>query len=427
MGGLPKSLDRGSALSRTFWVAVSTGALAAVWLTGCGSSNQTRSAGPLPPVPVSVAKADTESVPLEVRAVGTVEASAVIQVKSQVAGELVKVAFEEGANVQPGDLLFVIDERPYQEALEQAQTSLAKDNALLRQAQANLARDVAQSKSLEADAARNAQMDKEHIVSQSQSDQSTAAAEAIRATINADEAAIESARASIESDRTAIDTAKLNLSYCEIHAPVNGRVGNLLVHQGNLVAANAATALVTINRLQPIWVSFRNPGIASIRDPAERGTGPERGQAPRHRLAAKRCQTGRPWHPDRDRQHCGCKHRHDQTQSRLRQYQRLAVAGSIRGRFAHLGHASNVVVVPAEAVQPGQRGQVVYVVKEDQSVDLRPVTVGVSRGNRVVIDKGLETGETVVTDGQLRLFPGAKIRAVPPGTCGFAGTVTAMT
>jgi len=403
-------------LSRTFWVAVSTGALAAVWLTGCGSSNQTRSAGPLPPVPVSVAKADTESVPLEVRAVGTVEASAVIQVKSQVAGELVKVAFEEGANVKQGDLLFVIDERPYQEALEQAQTALAKDNALLRQAQANLARDVAQSKSLEADAARNAQMAKEHIVSQSQSDQSTAAAEAIRATINADEAAIESARASIESDRTAINTAKLNLSYCEIHAPVNGRVGNLLVHQGNLVAANAATALVTINRLQPIWVSFGIPEshLSAIRQSAARDQ--NGGQLPVTvslqndvKQAARGTLIVIDNTVDANTGTIKLKAAFDNING-------LLWPGQFVDASLTLGTERNVVVVPAEAVQPGPRGQVVYVVKADQTVDLRPVTVGVSRGNRVVIDKGIETGETVVTDGQLRLFPGAKIRPVAAGT-----------
>lgn len=387
-------------------------ALVQVWLAGCGSSNQNRAAGPPPPVPVSVAKADTESVPVELKAVGTVEASAVIQVKSQVAGVLEKVAFEEGANVKQGDLLFVIDERPYQDALQQAQAALSKDTALLSQAQANLARDVAQSKSLEADAKRYALLEKDGVVSKSQNDQSTAAAEAIRGTIAADQAAIESARASMESDRTAINTAKLNLSYCEIHAPVSGRVGNVLVHQGNLVAANAASALVTINRLQPIWVSFGVPEthLSAIRQSAASGQLPV--------IAALQ--------NDSKKNARGTLTVIDNTVD--------ATTGTIKlkatfdnsdgllwpGQFVDasltLGTEQNVVVVPAEAVQPGPRGQVVYVVKPDQTVDLRPVTVGVSRGNKVVIDKGIETGETVVTDGQLRLFPGAKIRPVAAGT-----------
>jgi membrane fusion protein, multidrug efflux system len=398
-------------LSQRFWVAVSTIALAGVWLAGCGSTNQTRSAGPPPPVPVSVAKADTESVAVDVRAVGTVEASAVIQVKSQVSGELVKVAFEEGANVKQGDLLFVIDQRPYQQALQQSQAALAKDTALLGQAQANLARDVAQSKSLDADATRYSQLAKEGVVSKSQNDQSTAAADAMRATIGADQAAIESARASIESDNNAINTAKLDLSYCEIHSPVNGRVGNLLVHQGNLVAANAATALVTINRLQPIWVSFGIPEsrLSAIRQSASGGQLPvvvslqnDPKQAARGTLAV-------------------IDNTVDPTTGTIKLKATFENTNGLLwpGQFVDasltLGTEHNAVVVPAEAVQPGPRGQVVYVVKADQTVDLRPVTVGVSRGNRVVIDKGIEAGETVVTDGQLRLFPGAKVRPVAAG------------
>ena len=398
-------------MSQKFWLAISTTTLAGVWLAGCNSSTQSRAAGPPPPVPVSVAKANTETVPLDIKGVGTVEASAVIQVKSQVSGELVKVAFEEGANVKQGDLLFVIDQRPYQEALQQAQTALTKDTALLSQAQANLARDTAQSKSLEADAARYAQLAKEGVVSKSQNDQSTAAAEAMRASINADQAAIESTRASIESDRTAINTAKLNLSYCEIHAPVNGRVGNLLVHQGNLVAANAATALVTINRLQPIWVTF---GIPEIHLPAIRKSAGA-GQLPvTVALQNDPKQTARGTLSVID-------NTVDPTTGTIKLKATFDNLNGVLwpGQFVDasltLGMQRDAVVVPAEAIQPGQRGQIVYVVKEDQTVELRPVTVGLSRGNKVVIDKGLAKGETVVVDGQLRLSPGAKIRAVPAG------------
>jgi multidrug efflux system membrane fusion protein len=405
-------------LSQKVWLAISALTLAGVWLAGCNSSNQNRAkAGPPPPVPVSVAKAETESVPLDIKAVGTVEASAVIQVKSTVSGELVKVAFEEGANVKQGDLLFVIDQRPYQEALQLAQTALNRDAALLNQAQANLARDVAQSKSLDADAARYAQLAKEGVVSKSQSDQSTAAAEAMRATIKADQAAIESARASIESDRSTFNTAKLNLSYCEIHSPVTGRVGNLLVHQGNLVAANASTggttttALVTINRLQPIWVTFGIPEIhlQAIRQSANGGQLPVTVA-----LQNDPKQTAHGTLSVID-------NTVDPTTGTIKLKATFENTDGVLwpGQFVDasltLGVQRDAVIVPAEAVQPGQRGQIVYVVKEDQTVELRPVTVGLSRGNKVVIDKGVAKGETVVVDGQLRLFPGAKIRAVPAG------------
>jgi multidrug efflux system membrane fusion protein len=391
----------------------------ALLLSACSGSNQTRASGPLPPVPVSVATADTESVPLDVRAVGTVEASAVIQVKSQVSGELVKVAFEEGANVKEGDLLFVIDQRPYQDALQQAQNALSKDAALLTQAQANLLRDTAQSKSLEADAARYAQLSKEGVISKQQYDQSASAAEAIRATMSADQAAIESARAALESDRTAISTAKLNLSYCEIHAEVTGRTGNLLVHRGNLVAANATTPLVTINRLQPIWVTFGVPEthLSEIRRSAAAGQLPVQValQNASNESAAKAAgQTARGVLTVID-------NTVDPTTGTIKLKATFDNANGLLwpGQFVDssltLGTERNVVVVPAEAVQPGPRGQVVYIVKPDQTVDLRPVTVGVTRGNKVVIDKGVEKGDTVVIDGQLRLFPGAKIRPVPAG------------
>ncbi len=161
-----------------------------------------------------------------------------IQVKSQIAGELVKVAFTEGSDVHEGDLLFQIDARPYQEALRQAEAALARDTAQMHQAEANLVKDAAQSKSLEADAARYAQLAKEGITSRSQNEQTQAAAETNRGAQKADQAAIDSARASIDSDRSAVDTAKLNLSYCDIHSPITGRAGNLLVHQGNLIGAD---------------------------------------------------------------------------------------------------------------------------------------------------------------------------------------------
>ncbi|PWU12340.1 MAG: efflux RND transporter periplasmic adaptor subunit [Terriglobia bacterium] len=383
--------------------------LAGVWLAACNSPTPVRSAGPPPAVPVSVATAEIESVPVEVRAVGTVEASAVIQVKSQVSGELVKVAFEEGADVKQGDLLFVIDERPYQEALQQAQNALAKDTALLAQVQANLNRDAAQSKSLQADAARYSELARQGVVSKSQSEQSTAAAEAIQATIGADRAAIESATANIESDRTAISTARLNLSYCQIHAPVSGRSGNLLVHQGNLVAANAASPLVTINRIQPIWVSFGIPEmyLPAVRQSSASASLPVTVALQNDaKLSARGTLTVIDNTVDAATGTIKLKATFDNANG-------LLWPGQFVDASLTLGVEQNAVVVPAEAVQPGARGQVVYVVKPDQSVEIRQVTVGVIRGNKIVIDKGVEKGEKVVTDGQLRLFPGAKIRPVP--------------
>jgi len=190
--------------------------------------------------------------------VGTVEPSVTVQIKSQIAGELFKVDFTEGADVKKGDLLFEIDPRPYQDALNQANASLTRDQALLHQAEANLARDAANAAYAETDAARTDQLMKQGVIPKSQADQSKSTYDALRQSMAADRASIESARATVESDQASISTAKLNLSYCEIHSPVSGRAGNLLVHAGNLIKVNDV-ALVVINQLSPIYVSFGVP------------------------------------------------------------------------------------------------------------------------------------------------------------------------
>ncbi len=378
---------------------------------GCRAPKSAQSAGPPPPVPVSIAIAKQESVPLEVRAVGTVEASAIIQVKSQVSGELMRVRFAEGGNVNKGDLLFQIDPRPYQQALRQAEGSVARDQAQLRQAQANLGRDIAQSKNADSDASRYDQLSKEGIVSKTQNDQFRTSAEALRESILADRAAIESARASLESDRAAVDRAKLDLSYCEIRSPVAGRAGNLLVHAGNLVQANGANSLVVINQLTPIFVSFGAPEefLAAVR---------------RNSAVRKLQVTASPQDDPGHAAH-GLLTVIDNTVDTNTGTIRLKATFDNKERVLWPGQFVNValtletqkdaIVVPTEAVQAGQRGQMIYVVKADQTVEPRVVTVGASHGNKTVVEKGIAAGETVVTDGQLRLFPGARIQPVPAG------------
>ena len=349
-----------------------------------------------------------ETVPVEIYAVGRVEASAVIQVRSQIAGEIVRVGFAEGANVQKGDLLFEIDPRPYQEALRQAEATLAKDQAQLRQAEANVEKDKAQAKSLEADAARNRQLNEEGLASKSQGEQAIAAADAIRASILADQAAIESNRASVENDRAAIERAKLDLSYCQIHSPVSGRAGNLLIHQGNLIAANS-NPLVVIHQVAPIWVSFNAPEefLSEIRTSS----------------AARKLLVRAVPRDNTSHTVDGFLAVIDNTVDTATGTIHLKATFDNRngilfpGQFADmtliLGSLKQAVVVPSEAVQAAQTGQIVFVVKSDQTVEPRPVTTGVNYGNKIVIQKGVAAGETVVTDGQLRLFPGAHIRPVP--------------
>jgi multidrug efflux system membrane fusion protein len=360
-------------------------------------------------VPVSVAVASQEQVPLQIKVVGNVEPAATVQIKSQVAGELVSVKFNEGANVNKGELLFQIDPRPYREALRQAEAGLARNVAQLKQAEANLARDQAQYKNAQAEATRYDRLAEQGVVSRAQHDQFRTNADALQQSMRADQAAMESFRASIESDRAAIEKAKLDLSYCDIRSPVSGRAGTLLVHAGNLVKANADNALVVINQVSPIFVSFNTP---------ERYLPDIRQSSASRKLPVEVSPQDNPG---------------------LRSHGYLAVidnavdnnTGTVKlkalftnedrrlwpGQFVNvvltLGMIENATVVPSEAIQASQDGQLIYVVKADQTVEPRKVQVGTTIEKRVVVSSGIKPGETVVTDGQMRLFPGALIKAVP--------------
>ncbi len=242
-------------------------ALAALALAGCHAQKPPQAAAP-PPVPVSVAIASRESLPVIIRAIGAVEPFETVQIKSQIAGELTSVKFNEGTDVKKGDLLFEIDSRPYREALRQAEANLARDVAQLRQAEANLGKDIAQSKYAEADAARNGELAKAGVVARSVSEQAQANSSVWAESALADQAAIDSAHAAIDADRSAVDRVKLDLTYCEIRSPISGRAGNLLLHAGNYVKSNGDTTLVVINRMRPAFVTFGVPEerLAAIRE-----------------------------------------------------------------------------------------------------------------------------------------------------------------
>ena len=322
--------------------------------------------------------------------------------------------FVEGSNIRKGDLLFEIDPRPYRESLRQAEAAVAKDRAQLQQAQANRARDLAQLKNAEAIAARNESLTNSGIISREQYDQVRTNADAASEAVRADEAAIESARAALESDLAAVDSAKLELSYCEIRSRVSGRAGNLLVHAGNLVKANAGTPLVVIKQVQPIYVTFGVPDIHL--------------SAIRKSSAARKLAVEVSLQDASEKTAGGVLTVIDNTVDPTTGAIRLKAAFSNEdgvlwpGQFVNVvltvDTRSDITVIPSEAVQAGQRGQYVYIVKPDQTTEARDVTIGPAVGQKIVIEKGVAPGEIVVVDGQMRLFPGARIQAVQPAESG---------
>ena len=378
-----------------------------LFLTSCGSGPQAeQTAMVMPPVPVSIAEAKEESVPIQVRTVGNVEPFSSVGIKAQVGGQLLSVKFAEGATVTEGDLLYEIDSRPFREALRQAEAVVRKDEAELRVAEANLGRDQARLKNAEAESRRFEQLSREGISTRMQEDEIRTAAEVAAQSVRADEAALESIRASLESGRSAVEQAKLNLGYTQIRAPISGRVGSLLLHAGNIVQANAEQPLVVINQIAPIYVTFGVPerylGEISSR------------QSSRQKLSIEVKMEGAA-NPVR-----GTLAVIDNTVD--------STTGTIRlkGRFENQdrklwpGQFVNVVltletrratVIPAEAIQSGQQGPFVYVVKPDQTVEPRPVVLGQTVDSRAIVESGVMAGESVVTDGQSRLYPGAKITA----------------
>jgi len=338
---------------------------------------------PAPPrtVPVIAESADQRNIPLQVRTIGNVEAYNAVSIKSMVGGEVAGVYFKEGQDVRKDALLFKIDPRPYE--------------AALRQAEAALARDAAQARNAEEQAKRYAILVQKDYVSKDQNDQIRANADALAAAVDADKANVENFR--------------LQLAYCTIRSPINGRAGSVLVNAGNVIKANDIT-LTTVNQIMPIYVTFSIPeqNLADIKKYSASGDLKVEAVIPGDE---KRMVQGELTFID---------NAVDKTTGTIK----------LKGTFANrderlwpglfvdviltLTTERNRVVVPSQALQTGQQGQYVYVIKQDDmSVELRLVTPGRTYENWTVIDKGVAPGERVVTDGQLRLVPGAKVEIKP--------------
>jgi multidrug efflux system membrane fusion protein len=378
---------------------------------GC-TSRKGQAAGPPPAVPVTVGTASLETAPLEVHVVGTVEPFNKVEIKSQVAGELKSVNFTEGQNVEQGQLLFQIDPLPYREAVRQAEATVERDRAALKQAEFAVQKDLVQAKQADADATRFENLERDQIASKQQSQQYRTTADAMRESIRVDQAAADSARAAISVDEAALAKAKLDLGYCDIKAPISGRAGNLLVHAGNLVKVNDV-ALVVIHKITPIFVSFNAPEryLEQIRKYSAAGKLPVQIMGrdnPSLKTSGYLTLLDNTVDPQTGTIHL---------KATVENKDRLLWPGQFVDVALVLNRNENATVVPAEAVQAGQQGSFVYVVKPDKTVEPRVLTVGRMIGRKVIVEKGVKPGETVVTDGQMMLFPGAHVRpaAAPQG------------
>src|SRR5436189_704750 len=231
--------------------------LCCIW-QGCSSTTTSARRDGGGSVPVTVKGVVQKDVPVDLHVVGNVEAYLTVAVKAQVSGELTKVSFREGDYVRKGDLLFTIDPRLIQAQLNQAEANVARDEAQLAQMEAVYARDVAQEKYAQAQTARYTQLLERGLVSKEQAEQFRTSAEAASATVRADEASLRSGRAAVAAGKAAVENYRVQFSYASFRSPLDGRTGNLNVKQGNVVTANV-TDLMTINQVQPIYVTFSVP------------------------------------------------------------------------------------------------------------------------------------------------------------------------
>jgi multidrug efflux system membrane fusion protein len=383
---------------------------ASLLLAGCSddaTGKPSRAAAP-PAVPVTAADALEKSVPLQLTAVGNAMPYTSVAIKSQVSGQIVQVHFKEGQDVAKGELLFAIDPRPFEAALRQAEAALNQRRAEVLQAVANLERDTAQLANARVQERRYRELVERELVAREQYDQFRTGLSTMESTVQADHAAVANAQASARAAQAAVDNARLQLAYTAIRAPIDGRTGNVMVQVGNVVKGNDDTPMVVINQVQPIYVSFAIPEqhLGDVRTYRAAGSLRVEVRAPRK---AETLATGALTFinnaVDQATAMIQLKATFANTNNALWPGQFVDVVLTLTSRTA--------IVVPSQAIQAGQQGPFVFVVKADQTVESRPVVVGTRLGAETIVEQGLRGGELVVTDGQLRLVPGARVEIKP--------------
>lgn len=336
-------------------------------------------------------------VPNDLSAVGNVESMATVDVKSRVAGQVLRVAFQEGQSVNKGQLLFEIDPEPIRRQLAEIQANLAKDLALEEQAKANVTKDEAQIKQTRAAADRGVELAKEGIFSKEQTEQVVATNDTAVASLSADKAAIDSAEASIRADRARLAQTQLQLNYTSIMAPISGRAGAIAVKAGNLIKDNDAS-MVTLLQMSPIYVTFGVPEQLL----------PQLHQGLTVMASGKE----------------GTLQFIDNSVDTTTGTIKVKAAFENADRALWPGEFVNVeirlslergrLLVPSRAIQTGPQGKYVWILNPDQTVAMRPVDVlriykTDHSAEQSVIGSGLTPGEQVISEGQMRLMPGAKV------------------
>src|SRR5437764_176366 len=394
-------------------------ALTATGFIGC--TNKAAQQGfDRPPAPVSVTAAVMQDVPTYLDAIGKTVAREVVSIQPQVSGRITKINFTDGANVKKGDLLFTIDTRPFEANLRQAEANVSKDLALKKQAEANLAKDVAQAKWGEVQVKRYGELIKSGVVPREQYEQLRATADSLNATVDADRAAVHSAEEAIKVDSAAVDSAKLELSYCYIRSPIDGRAGQRLVDIGNVVspggsgtgsassssnAAPASNSLLTIEPLDPFYADFTisQNDLANVQQQMRAGTLKTEVRLP----DATDPIAGQLTFLD------------SAVQNTTGQVNlRATVANSDHrfwpGRFVNirlvLSTIHGAVLVPATAPQMSAKGSFVYVVKQDSTAEQRPVTLGQRQADLIVVEQGVAPGKRVLVNSHIGVTPGGKVK-----------------
>lgn len=389
--------------------------------------------------PVTVTTVTQKTMPVQIQAIGTVQAERTVSVTPQIGGQITGVYFHKGQEVSQGQLLFMLDDRTALAAIQQAQGTLARDQAQVQQARANLARDLtlvrqaeatlakdeAQARYAQSQDRRYSQLYQQGAVSQDQAQQYTANNQAYAATLQADRDAIANTQATVRGDQAAIATAEglvsadqgalqsvqVQLSYTKIYTPIDGRAGDILVNQGNVVQANSTNPLVRIDQIHPIQVSFAVPesNLPTIRNYASNNRLPVTVTFPNSNTSPIRGTLNFVNNAvDNTTGTIQLMGQFDNTQGTL-------WPGQYVNTTLTLTTQPNATVVPSQAVQNGSNGQFVFLVKPDMTVENVPVTVSSTVNGLAVIQKGLKPGDRVVLDGQANLVAGSKIRIKSPG------------